>query len=144
MFIGALSYSIYVVHEIVIAALHDHVPAGHIERGALYVVVTLLFCWGVYRLVERPFAKLRRKLSRTGPLPTALPMPPQPEPVRDSTVEPAQVTSQPEPVRDNTVEPALVMSGGTGAQSLVVVGRQSADAADVVALTPPVGGLTEV
>jgi len=127
MFIGALSYSIYVVHEIVIAALHDHVPAGHIERGALYVVVTLLFCWGVYRLVERPFAKLRRKLSRTGPLPTALPMPPQPE-----------------PVRDNTVEPALVMSGGTGAQSLVVVGRQSADAADVVALTPPVGGLTEV
>jgi peptidoglycan/LPS O-acetylase OafA/YrhL len=101
VFIGALSYSIYIAHEIIIAALHDHVPPGHLERGAMYVVVTLLFCYAVYRLVERPFAKLRKKFSRTGPLPTALSVP-QPDPVRDSTPEPVR-DGAPEPSRDDTV-----------------------------------------
>jgi peptidoglycan/LPS O-acetylase OafA/YrhL len=108
MFIGALSYSIYIVHEIIIAALHDHAPPGHVERGALYAVVTFLFCWAIYRVVERPFAKLRKKLSRTGPLPTTLPMS-QPEPVQVPAPEPVQVPA-PEPVRESTIAPALLMS----------------------------------
>jgi peptidoglycan/LPS O-acetylase OafA/YrhL len=127
MFIGALSYSIYIVHQIIITALHDHVPPGHIERGAMYVVVTFLFCWAVYRFVERPFAKLRRKLSKTGPTSTTLPAPqpehltsrpeprmPQPEPrmpqPEPRMPRPEPLVPKPEPVRDNATAPALVMS----------------------------------
>jgi peptidoglycan/LPS O-acetylase OafA/YrhL len=126
VFIGALSYSIYISHEIVIAALHDHVPPGHVERGVLYVIVTLVFCYVVYRVVERPFGKLRRRLSRTGPLSTARPAP---RPELPTALQPELSTPQSEPVRDGTLGPALVMSVGTDRQPLV--SGQIVDAADV-------------
>jgi peptidoglycan/LPS O-acetylase OafA/YrhL len=101
VFIGALSYSIYIVHQIVIAVVKGHTPPGHLERGATYLVITLIICTVIYLVVERPSAKLRRKLSRTGPLSTAAPSP-QSEPVPDGA---ALSTPQPEPVPDGAAPP---------------------------------------
>jgi peptidoglycan/LPS O-acetylase OafA/YrhL len=65
-FIGGLSYSIYITHQIIISAAHQHLPPGRIERGVVYVGITLLVAWGIFSFVERPFARMRRRLSKAG------------------------------------------------------------------------------
>ena len=65
-FVGGLSYSIYITHQIIISALHDHLPHGQIGRGLVYTAVTLLVAWAIFCFVERPFARLRKHLSRAG------------------------------------------------------------------------------
>lgn len=66
MFVGAVSYSIYILHEIVIAGVHHQVGGGQAVHGVLYLLITLLIAWAMYRWVERPFARLRRRLSKVG------------------------------------------------------------------------------
>jgi peptidoglycan/LPS O-acetylase OafA/YrhL len=65
-FIGGLSYSIYITHQIIISAAHRHLPPGRIERGVVYVAITLLVAWGIFHFVERPFARMRKRLSKAG------------------------------------------------------------------------------
>jgi peptidoglycan/LPS O-acetylase OafA/YrhL len=67
MFIGVLSYSIYIAHMVIIAAINN-LPGGHIEKVVMETTVTVLFAWAVYRVVEQPIARARRRLSRTGSL----------------------------------------------------------------------------
>lgn len=62
--VGVLSYSMYISEEIIIALVHNDVGAGQIAHGVVYLVLTLAFAYLMYRLVERPFARIRRRLSR--------------------------------------------------------------------------------
>jgi peptidoglycan/LPS O-acetylase OafA/YrhL len=67
VFIGITSYSTYIAHEVIIATLHDNVPGGRALHGLLYVAVTLIFVTGMYYWVERPCARIRKRLSRARP-----------------------------------------------------------------------------
>jgi peptidoglycan/LPS O-acetylase OafA/YrhL len=62
-FIGAISYSLYLVHHTVLKAVAQH---SHLV-GVAWVLVSLLLslalAWTMYVLVERPCARLRRRLS---------------------------------------------------------------------------------
>jgi peptidoglycan/LPS O-acetylase OafA/YrhL len=63
-FVGALSYSLYLVHQVVLYALGP-VPVPNVLRAVLALGVSLLLAVGVWRYVEMPFAKLRSRFSAT-------------------------------------------------------------------------------
>jgi len=63
-FIGVLSYSFYLVHFVVIFAAQVLLAdAGALARGVVALFVSLALSWVMYRLVERPCARLRRRLT---------------------------------------------------------------------------------
>lgn len=63
-FVGTLSYSLYLVHHIVIYALEHHLPALHgLARGVLALGVSMALAYAIYVWVEQPCARLRRRLS---------------------------------------------------------------------------------
>jgi peptidoglycan/LPS O-acetylase OafA/YrhL len=62
-FVGALSYSLYLVHQAALAAVAQHSALGGVARALVALLVSLGLAWGMYRVVERPCAKLRRRLS---------------------------------------------------------------------------------
>lgn len=87
-FLGVISYSIYLLHEPVLAAYRelcvrqDFVP-GHVESLAIVLVVTLVLATVSYFAVERPGRRFVANLSIRGMLswvPASLP-PPPPSPV---------------------------------------------------------------
>jgi len=62
-FVGALSYSLYLVHFAVIFAVRRVLPDLHRVASALVALaLSVLLSWIVYRVVERPCARLRRRL----------------------------------------------------------------------------------
>jgi peptidoglycan/LPS O-acetylase OafA/YrhL len=63
-FIGVLSYSLYLVHYVVILVFEEHVPTLHpLARGILSFLVSLAIAWAIYLFVEKPCARLRRRLT---------------------------------------------------------------------------------
>ncbi|MDP8985375.1 MAG: acyltransferase [Pseudomonadota bacterium] len=63
-FIGLLSYSLYLLHYAVIIAVQRSTPrAGSGVQAVLSLSVSLVLAWGMYSLIERPCARLRRQLS---------------------------------------------------------------------------------
>jgi peptidoglycan/LPS O-acetylase OafA/YrhL len=83
--VGVLSYSIYISEEIINDLVHKNYPAGKAVHGLMYLVLTFAFAWLMYRLVEKPFARIRKRLSRAvvAPPRTASPSAAQ-EPAGDS------------------------------------------------------------
>ena len=63
-FIGVLSYSFYLVHQTVLFAVQAHVPLHPFLQGAVALGLSLTVAFGVHLLVERPCARLRRRLAR--------------------------------------------------------------------------------
>jgi peptidoglycan/LPS O-acetylase OafA/YrhL len=63
-FAGVLSYSLYLLHDVVLSALRDHVGLGIVARALVGMPVSVACAYAIYRYVERPCAKLRRRLSR--------------------------------------------------------------------------------
>jgi peptidoglycan/LPS O-acetylase OafA/YrhL len=64
-FIGVLSYSLYLVHLVVLSALRQMWP--HLRgwpRPVVALAAAMVTAWMIYRLIERPCARLRRKLTR--------------------------------------------------------------------------------
>jgi len=63
-YVGALSYSLYLTHEVVLLAVLELLPQW---RGSLRVLLTLaislVVSWAIYELIEVPCARLRRKLT---------------------------------------------------------------------------------
>ncbi len=63
VFMGALSYSLYLVHFGVIYMVRD---LAHLDsllaRGLLSLAISLAVSWLIYKLVEKPCAALRRRL----------------------------------------------------------------------------------
>lgn len=62
-FIGLLSYSLYLLHLAVIYGVARMLPSvGLIAQGALSLTIAVALAWLIYVSVEKPCARLRRKL----------------------------------------------------------------------------------
>jgi len=61
-FVGVLSYSLYLVHQIVIYTIWARLPGlPRVAQGALALVLSLAYALVSYRYVEKPFASLRKR-----------------------------------------------------------------------------------
>jgi len=65
-FVGTLSYSLYLVHQVVLGAVAQHTRLGGVARAMAALGISLLLAWAMYLFVEKPCAKLRRKFSAAG------------------------------------------------------------------------------
>jgi peptidoglycan/LPS O-acetylase OafA/YrhL len=65
-FLGELSYALYLVHHVVLDALEPLLGRG-VLRGVAGLAVSLVIAWAIHRLVEKPCARLRRRLERSRP-----------------------------------------------------------------------------
>jgi peptidoglycan/LPS O-acetylase OafA/YrhL len=69
-FVGVLSYSLYLVHHVVIFTLAQQLPGvGAMERAVLAFAVAFGIALAFYYLLEKPCARLRKRLSRVGATP---------------------------------------------------------------------------
>lgn len=62
-FVGVLSYSLYLVHQIILHAvawLGPQWPA--VSRAAITLAASMIVAWVIYSVVERPCARLRKRL----------------------------------------------------------------------------------
>jgi peptidoglycan/LPS O-acetylase OafA/YrhL len=73
-FVGTLSYSLYLLHQIVIYAVERNVHVPHVVQAALSLVVSLLLSITVWRLIEEPCAKLRSRLTTAPRAPAGVPV----------------------------------------------------------------------
>jgi len=62
-FVGTLSYSLYLVHQVVIYALQKNLALPRGLEAALALLLSGLFSLLIWRIVEQPFAKLRGRLN---------------------------------------------------------------------------------
>jgi len=65
-FIGALSYTLYLVHLAILLVIEHNLAPGlpMYVQAPLALLASVLFAYVMYRLVEKPCAQLRRRLSR--------------------------------------------------------------------------------
>ena len=63
--VGNLSYSLYLAHHVVLKALEEHSRLGAVWRSILALIVSLAIAWTIHVVVEKPCARLRRRLSVT-------------------------------------------------------------------------------
>jgi peptidoglycan/LPS O-acetylase OafA/YrhL len=64
VYLGVLSYSLYLVHFVIVTAMHSVLPqGGYLLRGVLTIAISLVLSWAIYTCVERPFARLRRRFT---------------------------------------------------------------------------------
>ena len=64
VFIGLLSYSLYLLHYAVIYGVERTLPQlGSIARGCVSLAIAIALAWLIYVAVEKPCARLRRRLS---------------------------------------------------------------------------------
>jgi peptidoglycan/LPS O-acetylase OafA/YrhL len=61
-FVGVLSYSLYLVHHVVLGALARSLDLNPVLRGAAALLVSLALAYAIHRAIERPCARLRRRL----------------------------------------------------------------------------------
>jgi peptidoglycan/LPS O-acetylase OafA/YrhL len=61
-FIGAISYSLYLVHHTVLKAVEQHSHLAGAARALVALLLSLATAWTMYVLVERPCARLRKRL----------------------------------------------------------------------------------
>lgn len=62
-FVGVLSYSLYLVHQVVLFVVWHVFPGyGTTAQGILALVFSLAIAWLLYIAVERPLARLRHRL----------------------------------------------------------------------------------
>ena len=66
-FIGVLSYTLYLVHYIVISTVSHWSHEGALARAMLSLIISLVVAIAIYFLVERPCARLRRYLRSRAP-----------------------------------------------------------------------------
>lgn len=63
-FFGVLSYSLYLIHFVVIRALGVVLPdLGMIGSGPLSLIISLVLSYGIYRFAELPAAKIKKKFA---------------------------------------------------------------------------------
>lgn len=78
--VGVLSYSVYISEVTIIDLVHEHFAAGQMVHGPIYFVLSMAFAYAMYRLVEKPFAQLRKRLSPALANPRARSSAEEPEP----------------------------------------------------------------
>jgi peptidoglycan/LPS O-acetylase OafA/YrhL len=63
VYVGTLSHSLYLVHDVVLRGIYGRYPHSHSWPRALAGLgASLLIAWILFELVEKPCAKLRRRL----------------------------------------------------------------------------------
>ena len=64
-FVGVLSYSLYLIHQVVLFALAPFLEPrfGAVFAAAVGLTISLLLAWLVHLCVERPFARMRKRFS---------------------------------------------------------------------------------
>jgi peptidoglycan/LPS O-acetylase OafA/YrhL len=62
-FLGTLSYSLYLLHHIVIYVFQTHLPGRALLSSSLAFVVSLLLAVVIWRTIERPLGSLRKSLN---------------------------------------------------------------------------------
>jgi peptidoglycan/LPS O-acetylase OafA/YrhL len=64
-FVGALSYSLYLVHYVVILGVQRHASSlPKALQGALSLAISLVVSWAIYLFVEKPCARLRKRFTQ--------------------------------------------------------------------------------
>lgn len=63
-FVGVLSYSLYLMHYTVLSTVQRFAPPlGRVPLGLLSLALSLALAWLMYEKVEKPCARLRRRLT---------------------------------------------------------------------------------
>jgi peptidoglycan/LPS O-acetylase OafA/YrhL len=62
-FMGTLSYSLYLVHHVVVEAFAWHWPGSSVSNGILSLAVSIAIAATIWYFIEEPCAEVRRKLS---------------------------------------------------------------------------------
>jgi peptidoglycan/LPS O-acetylase OafA/YrhL len=66
-FIGALSYSLYLVHDVLLRAVRQLWPNHHGgQHAVIALAVSIVVAWTIYALVEKPCMRLRKKIAPQG------------------------------------------------------------------------------
>jgi peptidoglycan/LPS O-acetylase OafA/YrhL len=65
IFLGTLSYSLYLIHQVVLFGLDDLSPlrSHPVASAVVAFALSLMFSWTLYVSVEKPCARLRRRLT---------------------------------------------------------------------------------
>jgi peptidoglycan/LPS O-acetylase OafA/YrhL len=64
VFIGTLSYSLYLVHDVLLRAVARLWPQSHAwQRAVISLAASVIAAWAIYVLVEKPCARLRKRLT---------------------------------------------------------------------------------
>jgi len=62
--VGLLSYSLYLVHHVVLYLCEHHLPSWHwTARAVLSLAASLAIAQAIHRFIEKPCARLRRRLA---------------------------------------------------------------------------------
>lgn len=72
-FIGVLSYTIYLVHVPILHSVENVLTLPHLVEVLIAAGITFAFAFAVYRLVDKPAARLRKKFSHAGESTTMMP-----------------------------------------------------------------------
>jgi peptidoglycan/LPS O-acetylase OafA/YrhL len=74
-FVGTLSFSLYLVHHVVVYLLGGPAEGAKqaLKIGAPALGLSFALAYGMYRLIEQPCAKLRKKLASSGSPPSGSP-----------------------------------------------------------------------
>ncbi len=62
-FLGVLSYSLYLVHFMIIKAVWLSLPMDPLAQGLFAFALSLAVAWAIYLFVEKPCARLRKRLT---------------------------------------------------------------------------------
>jgi peptidoglycan/LPS O-acetylase OafA/YrhL len=63
-FIGTLSYSLYLVHDVLLRAVARLWPQSHgWQHAVISLAASIIAAWTIYVLVEKPAARLRKRLT---------------------------------------------------------------------------------
>jgi peptidoglycan/LPS O-acetylase OafA/YrhL len=62
-FVGVLSYSLYLVHHVVLNVVGSHLTASPAIRACVALALSIAYAWASFRIVEKPCAALRKRLS---------------------------------------------------------------------------------
>ncbi|MEP6473041.1 MAG: acyltransferase [Gemmatimonadota bacterium] len=62
--LGVLSYSLYLLHYCVIHAVQDHLHWPRVPAAFLALALTISISFAMYVLIERPCARVRKRLTR--------------------------------------------------------------------------------
>jgi peptidoglycan/LPS O-acetylase OafA/YrhL len=72
--IGALSYTLYLVHHVALNGVRRWLPAGAVVQSVVALAISLAVAEGVSRWIERPCARLRKRLGNPAPAPRRVPV----------------------------------------------------------------------
>jgi peptidoglycan/LPS O-acetylase OafA/YrhL len=74
-FLGTLSYSLYLLHQVMIHLVWGAVTAPNALRAAIALALSLVISLALWRFIEKPCARLRSRLSRASVQSPALALP---------------------------------------------------------------------